>query len=80
MNEFATKWESPGPELAKIAKALIIDEVRDCGEFHVRRSLKNEAKYLVAGTNDGVTWNYYFVWTDLRQVAGPLPDDYGKPY
>lgn len=80
MEEFTSKWESPGPELAKIVKALIVDEVRDCGEFHIRRSLKDNAKLLIAGTKDGSAWSYYFVWTDRQQVAGPLPDDYSKPY
>lgn len=80
MEEFTIKWESPGDELAVIAKALVTNEVRDCGEFYVRRSLNTPSKYLLAGTADGKSWSYYFVWAENGQVAGPLKEDFGVPY
>jgi len=80
MEKFTSKWESPGSELEEIVKALIADEVRDCGEFYVRRSVENPEKYLIAGSANGKNWSYYFVWLDRSQVAGPLSEDYGKPY
>jgi hypothetical protein len=79
--------EYPGPwqddpsteDFRTIVKALSVNDVRGCGEFHYRPSTHHNNEYLVYCTRDGKVWRAYQVWPRITQVTGPQPPAVGVP-
>ena len=79
--------EYPGPWLEDsstanfraIVKALSVNNIRSCGEFHYRPSAYHADEYLVYCTRDGKIWVAYQVWPRIPQVTGPQPPARGVP-
>ena len=77
--EYAGEW-SDNVHLP-IAKALVKNSVRFCGEFYWRQSTISKGQYLVLCSMDGSTWRSYLVWDKSGDVMGPYdtPQDLPLP-
>jgi hypothetical protein len=67
---FPGPWEHTfHPELNR---ALMVHDVRGCGDYWYQQSVRDPGKYLVHCTRDGRTWTAYLVWPRTEDVAGPF--------
>ncbi len=69
--EFTEEWTDNFS--IHISKTLTVNHIRNCGEFEYKIGLQHSNYYLVRCTRDGVTWIYYYVWTQPdNKVFGPV--------
>jgi len=77
--EYAGDWH--GKFHLQIAKALVKNSVKFCGEFYWRQSTISHGQYLVLCSADGTSWRAYLVWDSIGEVMGPYdaPQDLPLP-
>lgn len=69
-------WESPGEEtFIPIGRALVKNNIRECGEYYVKKSNNTDGEYAVACTPDGNNFEYYLAWINTEKVLAI--EDYG---
>lgn len=71
--DYPGAWQSDAP--GDIIRALAVNDVRGCGEFHHKASVRNSGEYLVYCTRDGQTWTSYLVWPNVDRISGPARPD-----
>jgi hypothetical protein len=72
-DDYPGAWQSDAP--GNIIRALAVNDVRGCGEFHHKASVRNSGEYLVYCTRDGRTWTSYLVWPNVDRISGPARPD-----
>lgn len=72
-DDYPGAWQSDAP--GNIIRALAVNNVRGCGEFHHKASVRNSGEYLVYCTRDGQTWTSYLVWPNVDRISGPARPD-----
>jgi hypothetical protein len=69
----------PGPWREKfnlsIAEALVVNNIKGCGQFMYRAHHRQRGEYLVYCTGDSKFWTAYLVWVPSERVMGPYPTD-----
>lgn len=71
--EYLKEWSGPWIEdiNIQIARTLVKNNVKGCGEIKYKESTKTRSKYLVHCSSDGKYWKSYLVWPSLGEVHGP---------
>lgn len=60
-------WKSPNNvELVEIGKIMVANNIKGCGEYHVKEITSKE--YVVACTADGTNWTYYVVYSAINKI------------
>jgi len=55
-------WRSPrGTEYAEIGKLIVQNNIKICGEYHVKQITTGE--YVIACSPNGTTWQYFVAYT-----------------
>jgi len=66
-NTYAMPWRSPtGDEYTKLGKLILKNNVKGCGEYHVKEVTPNE--YLIACSPDGKEWRYLVAWPTQDKI------------
>jgi len=69
----------PGPWVRDvhpgIARVLVKNDVRGCGEFKYRESSQNKNEFIVRCSRDGNIWQTYLVWVGADKIMGPYTPD-----
>jgi hypothetical protein len=61
---YGQSWRSPrGTEYREIGKLIIQNNIRICGEYHVKEVTPGE--YLIACSPDGTNWQYFVAYTTI---------------
>lgn len=67
MNDSKTyeqSWRTPrGTEYADIGKLIVQNNIKICGEYHVKEVTKGE--YVIACSPDGINWQYFVAYTKI---------------
>ncbi|OUL63696.1 hypothetical protein [Flavobacterium sp. AJR] len=64
---YETNWREPtNKELLTISKLMIKNNIKGCGEYHVKEIENGE--YLIACTRDGKNWTYYIAWPNIDKI------------
>lgn len=64
---FEQTWKSPNnQELVDIGRIMVSNNIRGCGEYHVKEITNKE--YVVACTSDGTNWTYYVVYSAINKI------------
>ena len=58
-----------------IARTLVKNQIRNCGQLQYRRAAEQPDEYLVYCTRDGANWSAYLVFTAAEKVTGPTTTD-----
>lgn len=66
-NTYNMTWRMPyGSEYAEIGKLIIQNNVRVCGEYHVKEVMSGE--YIIACSPDGINWHYFVAYTKIGKL------------
>ncbi len=66
---YKQKWREPyDKEFLPIGRALVKNDITDCGEYYVRESSLDPGEYIIGCTADGKKFQYYLVWTSTEVV------------
>lgn len=61
---YQQSWRSPrGSEYAEIGKLIIQNNIKVCGEYHVKEVTSGE--YVIACSANGTTWQYFVAYTKI---------------
>lgn len=64
---YSQSWRSPkGKELSEIGRIIVANDIGVCGEYYVKEIESNE--YVIACSADGLTWDYFVVYTSLEKI------------
>lgn len=69
----AERYPGPWQESFHLAitKTLAQNDIRGCGQYKYKASVKDNNEYVVYCTIDGKSWLSYTVWPSINQVQGP---------
>ena len=57
-------WRMPrGSEYAEIGKLIVQNNIKICGEYHVKEVTSGE--YVIACSPDGINWQYFVAYTKI---------------
>ena len=57
-------WRMPrGSEYAEIGKLIVQNNIKICGEYHVKEVTSGE--YVIACSPDGINWQYFVAFTKI---------------
>jgi hypothetical protein len=61
---YQQSWRSPeGSEYAEIGKLIVQNNIKICGEYHVKKVTTGE--YVIACSADGNNWQYFVAYTKI---------------
>ena len=63
---YSQSWRMPhGSEYAEIGKLIVQNNIKICGEYHVKEVTTGE--YVIACSPDGINWQYFVAYTKIRK-------------
>lgn len=66
---YQPEWREPlKSDINEISRILVKNNIVGCGEYFVKDRLNDPSEHLVACTSDGVSFNYYIVFTNTEKV------------
>lgn len=61
---YQQSWRMPiGTEYAEIGKLIVQNNIKICGEYHVKQVTSGE--YVIACSPNGTTWQYFVAYTKI---------------
>ena len=64
---YSQSWRSPKEsELNEIGRIITANRIKICGEYYVKEIVSKE--YVIACSADGMTWDYFIVYTSLDKI------------
>ncbi len=64
---YSKSWRLPnGNELIEIGRIIIKNEIKVCGEYHLKEI--NTKEFVIACSADGTTWDYFVVYTSNQKI------------
>jgi hypothetical protein len=74
---YEQSWRSPtGSEYAEIGKLIIQNDIRICGEYHIKEITLGE--YVIACSPDGTRWQYFVAYTKIGKFYRASDEMVGK--
>ncbi len=72
--KYPKDWrEAQTHEAFAISRVLSLNGISGCGRYYVKSYIDGGDEYLVACTEDNLSWTYYKVWISTREIT-PIDD------